>query len=211
MTVSSFCDAQAGMNTYLVSEGDHCFLIDPILSGDLMEALEGQHIDFALLTHEHYDHIRGVNDLKSVGDIPVLCGKSAIRGLQDPAVNMSRFIEFLNMVLPFGDGTAEPCEYRCSADQTVEDGELRDWQGHTLLFKETPGHSAGSISLLLDDRLLFSGDVIFRNYATATRLPGGNTRVFKQITEPWLNRLAQDIIVYPGHTGSFVLAERYHQ
>ena len=90
-----------------------------------------------------------------------------------------------------------------------EKKELIEWQGHKLFMKETPGHSKGSICILVDDKYLFSGDTIFREFPTATRMPGGSTRAYKTITEPWLESLPQDIVVYPGHTDSFVLFERY--
>ena len=210
MQILSFTDIQAGMNSYAVQEGTHCFFIDPVLSDDIKEIIHNYIVDFAVLTHEHYDHIRGVNEIKKAyPQIVIWCSKKAIKGLSDPSINMSRYLDFLNAVLPFGNGTAVSCDYTCSADKTCEDQETTLWEGHQLLFKETPGHSAGSLSVLLDNLYLFSGDTIFKKYPTATRLPGGSTKQFRQITEPWLNSLPQDVYVYPGHADPFLLKERY--
>lgn len=201
-------DQVFGINSYCIVCGEHAIVIDPILTPDLEQLTKGRTIDFAILTHEHYDHIRSVNEFRMLG-ISVLCGEKAGRGLSDPQVNMSRYVEFLKEYIPFGTGEATSCDYVCQTDRLLKNGEVIDWQGHKLLIQETPGHSKGSICILLDNQYLFSGDTIFKDYPTATRMPGGSTKAFKTITEPWLDSLPQDIIVYPGHTESFRLAERY--
>ena len=127
----------------------------------------------------------------------------------DPAINMSRYVEFLKQYIPFEIGQADSSDYTCQANRFLKDGEIIEWQEHKLFIKETPGHSKGSICILLDDKYLFSGDTIFREYPTATRMPGGSTKAYRTITEPWLDSLPQDIVVYPGHTESFRLGERY--
>ena len=198
------------VNTYWLIENGHVILIDPIAPLVFEDRGEGCCVlDFAILTHEHFDHIYSVNELKTEYDFPFLCGANAKDGLTDPAVNMSRYAEFLKKFIPFEIGEINQCDYSCRADRFLKDEELIEWQGHKLFMKETPGHSKGSICILVDDKYLFSGDTIFREYPTATRMPGGSTRAYKTITEPWLESLPQDIVVYPGHTDSFGLFERY--
>lgn len=204
------CDKRFGVNTYIVESSGHAFMIDPVLNPTLEKILDGSTIiDFALLTHEHYDHICSVHALKAAYGFPIICGKAAKNGLADPAVSMSRYVDFLKRYIPFGTGEADSCDYSCQADRFLQDGERLAWQGHSLLIRDTPGHSKGSICILLDHRYLFSGDTIFKDYATATRLPGGSTKAFQTVTEPWLESLPQDIMVYPGHTEPFRLYERY--
>ena len=212
MEIMTQTDEQAGMNTYVVREGKHCFLIDPVWSDELQ--LEADHctVDFVILTHEHIDHIRGVNEVrKQCPGIQVWCGQKARNGLEDPTINMSKYLALLNIFVPFGKGMADIGCYGCSADKLLGDGEIILWEGHRLYIRETPGHSAGSISILIDGRLLFSGDVIFKDYPTATRLPGGSTKAWNEITKPWIEGLPQDTMVYPGHTEPFVLKQRYRE
>lgn len=204
-------DERFGVNTYIISASGHAFIIDPVLNPKLKESIEGISIDFSILTHEHYDHIYSVNELKAEYGIPVFCGESAKNGLMDPAVNMSRYVDFLKQYIPFGTGEVDSCDYSCGADRLLKNGEMIVWQGHKLFIKETPGHSKGSICIMLNDQYLFSGDNIFKEYPTATRLPGGSTKAFKTITEPWLDSLTEDIMVYPGHTEPFLLSERYNR
>lgn len=207
MEIHCATDEIFGINTYFISENGYSFIIDPVLTPKLMTLLKRCVVDFAIVTHEHYDHIYGVNSIKQMG-IKVLCGKKAEAGLMNPSKNLSKYADLLNEFIPFGNHTAKSVNYMCSADGTLRDGEEIQWQGHLLLIKETPGHSAGSISVLLDRKYLFCGDAIFKEYETATRMPGGNTKDFKNVTEPWLDSLTQELLVYPGHTEPFILKER---
>lgn len=209
MNIHCAADEWFGVNSYVIDENGHCFLIDPVLTDYFVNLVSDQIIDFAILTHEHYDHISGVNELKQKFGTKVLCGERAAERLKDPGLNLSRFQDYIVQVIPFGNGQTGSEEYSCMADETVADGQIICWEGHRLLFKETPGHSVGSISVLLDNEALFPGDTIFKNYPTATRLPGGSTKQFKQITEPWLDTLPPNIMVFPGHGDAFLLKERY--
>ena len=204
-------EKQFETNSYCIREAGHAILIDPVLSPDFKQTISQDVIDFAIVTHEHYDHIRGLAELRAAYGVKCFCGRKAEKGLGDSSVNLSRYMDYLKKVIPFGDGSAQSCDYACEADEYLEDNQVIAWQGHDLLIRETPGHSAGSISILMDGRLLFSGDTIFKDYPTATRIPGGSTKAFQTITAPWLDSLPQDVCVYPGHTEPFRLSERYQK
>ena len=198
-----------GVNSYIVKDNRHCILIDPIGIDALNKKISNCIIDFIAVTHEHFDHIRDINCLKQIYDKPIICGEKAKKGLANPSKNMSQYLEYLVTAIPFGNHEIAFKEYSCDADLIVKDNQTIKWQGHIILFKETPGHSRGSISILIDNKYLFSGDTIFKDYQTATKLPGGSTKDFRQITEPWLNSLSQNVMVYPGHTEPFKLLERF--
>lgn len=209
MIVERYVSSTFGVNTWLITEKEHGVLIDPILTSELERKISSIELDYAILTHEHYDHIAGVNALQEKYRVHVLCGEKAVISLNDPTKNFSRFSDFIARVQPFGDGSAESVDYCCQADGILTNGEVLFWRGHKMVIRETPGHSEGSIAILIDDVMLFSGDVIFKNYPTATRLPGGSTIQFKAITEPWLESLPGNIKVYPGHAEPLLMRERY--
>jgi len=69
---------------------------------------------------------------------------------------------------------------------------------HTLKVIHTPGHTAGSICLLID-KYLISGDTLFEQSIGRTDFPGGShTDIIKSIKEK-LFILPDDILVFPGH------------
>ena len=64
----------------------------------------------------------------------------------------------------------------------------------------TPGHSPGSISLYSpDDKLIVSGDVLFRDSIGRTDLPGGDFQTLMGSIRDKLYPLPDDVQVIPGH------------
>ena len=62
----------------------------------------------------------------------------------------------------------------------------------------TPGHSAGSCCILIDD-MLFSGDTILENI-NVTGFPGGSRKKYREVTVPILKHILPGVrCVYPGH------------
>lgn len=191
---------------YLLLENKKALIIDPCISEKALQLLEENDVTetLVLLTHEHYDHISGVNWLREhIPSVHVLCSSACAKALPSPSKNLSNFWEIL-----FVGKDKETQEYvrnmniqpySCTADHTFEKEHELSWEGHTLFLKETPGHSKGSICILLDGQILFSGDSLVTGYPTITRLPGGSKKEYAEVTLPWLRSLTPSIMVYPGH------------
>ncbi len=181
-------------------------IIDPCINMDALAILNTNEVQslIVLLTHEHYDHISGVNWLREkLKDVEVICSKSCSERIKKPNKNLSLFYDVLFMLQSedtrqaVKDLKVEP--YSCIADSTFEGNNTISWNSHSIVLYETPGHSPGSICVIVDDILLFSGDSIVNGKETITRLPGGNSKAFAEMTVPFLNSLNQDMIVFPGH------------
>ena len=191
-------------NMYLVSEGQHAIVIDPCRNKDLAEGL---FVDKIILTHEHYDHISGVNDWKRVTGAPVLCSKSCAENIQSSRKNMARLFEVFCelqtwMVL---DSIPESDEnYTCRADETFEDRLDFKWRGHDFQLFEMPGHSSGSIGILLDNCHFFSGDSLIEDREIELRFPGGSKAKWEQIGAPRLALLPNGVQIHPGHFEEFI-------
>ena len=199
---------------YIWQEEDSVVIIDPCVSKDALLYLRERNINciLVILTHEHYDHISGVNWLKeNFAKVSVLCSQLCAGALDNPYRNLSEFWEVLFI------GKEEKIQehirnmdiqpYSCEADETFEGEYEFIWQGHKIFLKETPGHSKGSICILVDEKILFSGDTLVTGHETILRLPGGSKKDFAGITLPYLESLDREIMVYPGHGEPQKLAE----
>ena len=123
--------------------------------------------------------------------------------MKDAKINLSEFYEVL--FISKDQKIREYVEkmnvqpYSCTADIVFEEEMYMTWKTHSLKLKETPGHSRGSICILMDDDILFSGDTLVSGEKTILRLPGGSKKDFAEITMPFLNSLDGEWMVYPGH------------
>ena len=62
--VNSYCFELMDSRTYMLREGTKALVIDPYEDEQLVADLQGVSRITVILTHEHYDHISGVNFLK---------------------------------------------------------------------------------------------------------------------------------------------------
>lgn len=194
-------------NMYVVTEGSHAIVIDPFR--DTSRAY-GLTVDWILLTHEHYDHISGVNAWKTTTGATVLCSKSCAESIQDPRKNLSNhFKEFceLQSWIKLSEVPPENTIYSCCADASFEDEWHFEWMGHQWYLFEIPGHSMGSAGIILDGLHFFSGDSLLEYDEIELRMPGGSRKKWKEIGAPRLAQLPDGIQVYPGHFETFI----YHR
>jgi len=202
-------------NMYICVEGAKAIVIDPFACGSAFDDLDKKHIDIdcVFLTHEHYDHISGVNWLKErYPGSTVICSKNCAIGMANPKINYSRYFDSFAELISFGECKAIKTtveDYKCYPDMTFEKEDLIEWQGNKIILNETPGHSRGSIFINVDDKLLFSGDTIFKDFPIQTKFIGGSIKDFNMITKPFINTIQKDIRVMPGHLGPFFLNESY--
>lgn len=191
-------------NMYVITERGHAIVIDPF---DHIEPIEGLVIDYILLTHEHYDHISGVNLWKSVTKANVLCSEKCAERIQNPRKNFARYFkEFCDLQtwIELDKIPAHNSEYYCSADETFKDKKEYEWQGHTIQLIEIPGHSLGSIMIIIDNEHVFSGDSIMENSEIELRMPGGSKKQWNEVGRQRIQKLPDGIHIYPGHFNDFV-------
>jgi glyoxylase-like metal-dependent hydrolase (beta-lactamase superfamily II) len=90
-----------------------------------------------------------------------------------------------------------------SYDYTLEDEDILTIGELKLTLLHTPGHTRGSISIIVQDTpLLFTGDTLFPGGPGATHFPGGDFATIMHSIEDRLMTLDPDTIVLPGHGSS---------
>lgn len=191
---------------YVIVENGKALIIDPSISEDAKKYLKSEKIEdiLILLTHEHYDHISGVNWFKEeFTKTKLLCSEPCAKALPKPYKNLSVYYEIL-----FSTKDPEIREYvrnmdvqpySCEADEFFTGEKEFEWQGHKIYMKETPGHSKGSCCIFWENECMFSGDTLVTGHDTILRLPGGNRKDFAEKTLPFLHSLDRELLVYPGH------------
>jgi len=96
------------------------------------------------------------------------------------------------------------------AEETVAGGEKLELAGFEIDVVFTPGHSPGHVTYSVsDERVLFSGDVLFQNSVGRTDLPGGDWPTLLASIGSLVDSFPEETGVYPGHMGLTTLgAER---
>lgn len=208
VTVNRFEDSLTTENAYLVTDGTGGIVIDPGQGEEIVNFLKDQKIclDSIILTHEHCDHMAGLEALKNAfPDTPVIASAACSRNLSDTKLNMSGrmdlYLLFLNKQA--AKQKYPKIVYGRTDIEIAENSELF-WRDHKLEFTLLPGHTPGSMGILLDGEHFFSGDYLIRDQKTITRFPGGDETVYEQVTRPFLKKLKKQTHIWPGHGTDYI-------
>lgn len=173
-------------NCYLLSTERAAVVIDPGFDRpgtlDFLSA-NAEKERLILLTHAHFDHIGGAENLREKTGVLIGIGEPDAGALADTSLNLSDM--FHARITPF------------KPDLTFRNGEVITVGDIELKVISTPGHTVGGVSYLTGDSL-FSGDTLFENSIGRTDFPGGDLRALKRSVKKLLT-LPGDTKVYPGH------------
>ena len=193
-SVESFSLGPLQTNCYLLTvqgetEGKRKgIIIDPGMNPKrLLDRIEQVEIEAILLTHAHFDHMGGVDEVRKEANCPVYVHDLEADWLTDSRKNGS--MRWQDVTPPLATDPAE---------HALDEGMELKLIGHTFKVLHTPGHSPGSVSFVCDGHI-FSGDVLFRSSVGRTDLPGGREADLFDSIQNKLYKLADDTIVYPGH------------
>lgn len=201
MDIKTFTYDLIDSKMYLMIEGQSALVVDPHIEEALFDEFPNLVIEKILLTHEHYDHISGVNWLKEKFGCDVICSQPCAKNITCELRNGSKYFNvlFMDKDKDARDLADQVQPMTCEADITFLSDYKFYWKQHSVMVRETPGHSQGSSCILVDGEYLFTGDSLLKNIPVITKLIGGSKEAYNQITIEYLKGLPEDIYVYPGH------------
>lgn len=149
------------------------FVVDPAWQVDTILKVaqkEDLKIKGALISHYHFDHTNGIEELLESVDCPVYVNKH-----DAPYMGISH-----------------------DNIKNVEDGQKVSVGGVELTLIHTPGHTPGSQCFHVQDRLV-SGDTLFIGACGRCDLPGGDAKEMYATLTQRLMKFDDSTILYPGH------------
>lgn len=169
------------LGAWLIDAGDSAPVIDFL-------AANGWELLGILLTHSHFDHIYGINELLSrFAHVSVYCSRYALLGLSDPRLNMSIYTEN-----PF---TVNDTHRVCiiSPSETLTLGGCVDLQ-----VIHTPGHNRDCLSFITTG-VLFTGDALIPGIKVHTKDRYANRDQAVATIETLISTNAPSTLICAGH------------
>ena len=157
-------------NAFLLTNGDKNLLIDTSVSRlweKLLKQLENlniKHIDYLILTHAHFDHAGNANKINEKFKSTVLIHKEEAGYLQNGDNILPDGTTFVTRAIVAVLGARFFHKFRyepCTPDIIVDDAYNLNELGFNAFLLATPGHTCGSMSLIIDNELALVGDAMF--------------------------------------------------
>jgi glyoxylase-like metal-dependent hydrolase (beta-lactamase superfamily II) len=187
MIIKTFIEPPIENNNYLIvdEESKEAALIDcSYMDENILLELKKQNatLKYVLLTHGHFDHIGGLNNLPS--------GVEVLMHASD--------MEWINEVNTYLPMIGMPTMEIPKIDRHIVDGEIIKLGNTEIKVIHTPGHTQGGVCFYTEGSL-FSGDTIFRESVGRCDLPGGDFNQIVDSIEQKIFELPEETVIYPGH------------
>jgi glyoxylase-like metal-dependent hydrolase (beta-lactamase superfamily II) len=196
-------------NAYLVSYGRKNILVDTGTSNNYQRLLKGigsiithrERIDMVVLTHTHFDHCQNASRFRrDQGSIILassyesVCTKEGFTPIPRGTLPYSKIISRVGRLL----GSRFFGYPHFSIDIEVEDKYAFNDFDMNLRIVSTPGHSAGSISLIVDNEIALVGDAMFGIFNNSILPPFADDK--QKMFESWKKLYATGCRLFlPGH------------
>lgn len=176
-------------NMYLlIDENKSCLVVDPSkITTSFFDYLNKNQLKLEgiLLTHGHFDHTRGVNEVLERYDVPLYIGFYEEELLTNPKLNCSAFKKDPTII------SKKPILVSDKDEITLLD--------EPIIVLHTPYHTSGAVCYYLkDSNVLLSGDSLFYASIGRSDLPTSDKGLIESSLKKILS-LPENTKVYPGH------------
>jgi hydroxyacylglutathione hydrolase len=178
-------------NCYIVGDSDtkEAVVVDPGGHvGAILSALERNKLTCKTIvnTHSHFDHVGGNHELKKKAGAELLIHAAEAPMLKQLASQAGIFGIRL--------------ENSPGADRLIDEGDVVRAGKIELEVFHTPGHSPGSLSLVIKgEKKILVGDLVFQGSVGRTDLPGGSMETLVRMVHEKIFVHPDDTKLYPGH------------
>lgn len=186
-------------NSYLIFDkniSDDCIIIDPgsIDGYTYVTKLESLNLNlkYIILTHEHFDHCWGCNDLINEYRPQLITSSDSCNLIKDPRKNLSIHYNQTPFVV----------NYECISIESIDYS--LNWNDYILNFNYARGHTEAGVFIFLD-KFIFTGDTLIPNIKTITTLPTGSAKSLYNSIYFLSRKIGQNYTVLPGHGLPFLL------
>lgn len=192
MIIQQITNSVFASNTYLLSSecSEQCWFVD---CGDIAFlsdwiSLNKKRLAGIFITHTHFDHIYGLNQIVSLyPDYVVYTSEMGTKGLYSDKLNISHY-----------NGTSFIFKYG-NVITIVDNDKIELFPNIILEVTETPGHDWSCLTYRSNESL-FTGDSYLPDYKVLTCFPKSNLSQAETSFERINNLMKSGVsYIYPGH------------
>lgn len=173
--------------SYIIYDDEllNCWIVDVGDCETICHLIGRYELKGVFLTHIHYDHIYGLNELQKIyPQTPIYTNEFGLKSLSNPTDNLSIYHDdyfVLNDV---------------SRVVTLKEEDSIGIGCRKVVVMETPGHDYSCLSYLIDNKC-FTGDAYIPGIKVFSKLQNGD-RETAEVSRERLKSLV-GVMIYPGH------------
>ena len=189
MTIHQIVNSIFNSCSYVLTQDKQSWLVDCGDVDQILPLIDGK-LQGVLLTHAHFDHIYGLNNLESLfPGVPVYTVMAGLNGLMSDKLNFSRYY-------------GEPFIFDSPDNvKLVNDGDsISLFEDVEIKAVATPGHSPGCVTWLTSNAI-FTGDSYIPGVKTVANLPHSDKDLALK-NEALIRQMVENRSIYPGHAAS---------
>lgn len=192
-------------NVYLIQSNEQNILIDTSTRSNLtpltnsLNLLEVKTIDFLILTHLHYDHCQSAHEISDKYGCKIIFShheliyaKNGFTPVPKGTNPFTRIVSFIGNKFQLKKHHYHP--FKANILITNDSFKIAD----SIQIIQTPGHSKGSLSVIIDNEIALVGDTLFGIFPSRCFPPFAEN--ITELIRSWEKLLDTDCTFFlPGH------------